>query len=221
VVAELRSSSLRVVIADDHPFYRGGLARLLRESGIDVVGEASSGEPAIRAVEDTAPDVVVMNLKMPGVSGLEATRRLSEFAAPSPVLMLSVSAEEEDVTDAILAGASGYVLKDEPVEVLVQAIHMVAAGKPLISPRVATVLLQRVLDAIEAGSDLAGGGLSGRELEVLGLLAGGRSDVEIAEALSISRTTVGEHVASILTKLQVEKRVQAVVKALHSRHRRG
>jgi DNA-binding NarL/FixJ family response regulator len=187
---------------------------------MEVVAEASSGEPALRAIADTAPDVVVMNLKMPGVSGLEATQRLSEHAAPTPVLMLSVSAEEEDVTDAILAGASGYVLKDEPVEVLVQAIRMVAAGKPLISPRVATVLLQRVLDAIDAGSDLAGGGLSGRELEVLGLLAGGRSDQEIAAALSISRRAVGEHVAGILTKLQVEKRVQAVVRALHSRHRR-
>ncbi len=111
--------TLRVVIADDHPFYRKGLARSLRAHGIEVVAEAPNGEAAIRAVESTSPDVVVMDLKMPGVSGLEATRELTQRAVPTRVLVLSVSAEDTDVTEAVLAGASGYVLKELPVEELI------------------------------------------------------------------------------------------------------
>jgi DNA-binding NarL/FixJ family response regulator len=205
---------LRVVIADDHPFYREGLARLLRERGVDVVAEVPNGEAAIRAVEEQAPDVVVMDLNMPGMSGLEATRRLTAHAPASRVLILSVSAQEADVTEAILAGASGYVLKDGPVEEVVTAIRAAATGQSVISPRIAGFLLQRVRDSADTSADLAGTHLSARELEVLGLMAEGKSNHEIAAALVISLSTVRNHISSILMKLQVENRVQAAVRAV-------
>ncbi len=128
------SEPLRVVIADDHPMYRDGLARALRASGIDVVAEAANGEAAVQAVAATEPDVVVMDLNMPGVSGLEAIRIVVEHASPTRVLVLSVSAEARDIADAITAGAGGYVVKDEPVEDLIAAVRATAAGHRRISP---------------------------------------------------------------------------------------
>jgi DNA-binding NarL/FixJ family response regulator len=199
---------MRVVIADDHTFYREGLARLLRKFGVDVVGEAPDGEAAVRLVEETSPDVVLLDLRMPGVSGLEAVRRLTEESAATRVLVLSVSAEESDVTDAIAAGASGYVLKDEPVEEVIAGIRAAAAGGARISPGTASALLGRVRGAIEAGEDLAGGGLSTTELQVLDLVAAGKADREVSERLSIGEGTVGDYVRSIVTKLQVERRVR-------------
>jgi DNA-binding NarL/FixJ family response regulator len=203
-----KDSEMRVVIADDHTFYREGLARLLRKFGVDVVGEAPDGEAAVRLVEETSPDVVLLDLRMPGVSGLEAVRMLTEDAAATRVLVLSVSAEESDVTDAIAAGASGYVLKDEPVEEVIAGIRAAAAGGARISPGTATALLGRVRGAIEAGEDLAGGGLSTTELQVLDLVAAGKADREVSERLSIGEGTVGDYVRSIVTKLQVERRVR-------------
>jgi DNA-binding NarL/FixJ family response regulator len=213
----LPAEPLRVVIADDHPFYREGLGRLLRESGIEVVAEVPNGEAALRAVEETAPDVVVMDLNMPGMSGLEATRRLSEQSPATRVLVLSVSAQETDVTDAILAGASGYVLKDGPVDEVVAGIRAAAAGQSLISPRIATLLLARVRDQAGARLELPVAHLSGRELEVLRLMAEGKANQEIAETLVISPSTVRNHIASILIKLQVDNRVQAAVRAVRER----
>jgi len=148
--ASRHAVALRVVIADDHPFYRDGLAKLLHSSGIDVAAQAANGEAAIRAVQETAPDVVVMDLKMPGMSGLEATRRLTEVAPHTRVLVLSMSAQEDDVTEAILAGASGYVLKESPVEEVVAGIQAAAAGQGLISPRIATLLLGRLPEQVHA-----------------------------------------------------------------------
>jgi DNA-binding NarL/FixJ family response regulator len=198
---------LRVVIADDHPFYRRGLARLLRRTGIDVVGEAANGGAAIRAAAETQPDLVIMDLNMPGLSGLEATRRLVERSPGSRVLMLSVSAQEADVSNAILAGANGYVLKDEPQEAIIAAIEATASGESMISPRIAAVLLRRIQASIDAGEDLAGGGLSARELEVLRLVAEGTADDEIVQTLDLGSTTVSTYVSSILRKLQLERRV--------------
>jgi DNA-binding NarL/FixJ family response regulator len=179
-----------------------------------VVAEVPNGEAALRAVEELAPDVVVMDLHMPGMSGMEATRRLTKQAPASRVLVLTVSAQEADVTEAILAGASGYVLKDGPVEEIVGGIAAAAAGESLISPRIATTLLRRVRDAAGPDVSLGGAQLSARELEVLGLMAEGRSNQEIAEALVISLSTVRNHISSILMKLQVENRVQAAVRAV-------
>jgi DNA-binding NarL/FixJ family response regulator len=136
-----------VLIADDHPFYRAGLAAMLRETGFDVVGEAANGDAAIRAAEDLAPDVVVMDLHMPGLSGLEATRRLTAQASATRVLVLTVSAEEDDVADALLAGASGYVLKDGPVEEIAAAIRGTAAGQTVITPGFPPTLLDRMREA--------------------------------------------------------------------------
>jgi DNA-binding NarL/FixJ family response regulator len=205
VVTEARPvESVRVVIADDHPFYREGLARLLRKSGIDVVREAPNAEEAIRAVEETAPDVVIMDLNMPGLSGVEATRRLLERAPRSRVLVLSVSAQDEDVTEAIRCGAAGYLLKEAPVDDVVAGIMAAAADRPVVSPRVATVLLRRVRNAILAEEFSPSTRLSGRELEVLDMLAEGKSDDEIADALAMSADAVGDHAANIVKKLQVE-----------------
>jgi DNA-binding NarL/FixJ family response regulator len=208
---------LRVVIADDHPFYRQGLAKLLTESGLDVVGEAADGVAAIEAVEQTAPDVVVMDLNMPGLSGVEATRQLSERIPSSRVLVLSVSAEEADVTDAILAGANGYVLKDAPVQEVVAGIRAAASGESLISPRIASTLLRKIREQAETESYPPPVALSERELEVLKLVANGKANKEIGEALFIGPSTVRNHISSILIKLQVDNRVQAAVRAVRDR----
>jgi DNA-binding NarL/FixJ family response regulator len=202
------SDPLRVVIADDHPYYRRGLVRSLRARGIEVVGEAPNGEAAIRAVEETAPDVVVMDLKMPGLSGLEATRRLTARAPASRVLVLSVSNDEEDVTDAVLAGACGYVLKESPVDEVVAGIRAAASGESHISQAITLPLLRRLREPGGTPGKLASVRLSDRESEVLELLARGKEDDEIAETLGVSSNSVRRHASSILTKL-----VHAAVRA--------
>jgi DNA-binding NarL/FixJ family response regulator len=209
---------LRVVIADDHPFYRQGLARLLSQSGVEVVGQASNGPSAIELVERTAPDVAVVDLNMPGMSGVEVTRRLNERMPASRVLVVSVSAQEDDVTEAILAGASGYVLKDGPVEEVVAGIQAAARGESLISPRIATMLLRRIRtdEPAETDSEVETS-LSERELQVLQLVAEGKGNHEIGEELFIGQSTVRNHISSILMKLQVDNRVQAAVRAVRDR----
>jgi DNA-binding NarL/FixJ family response regulator len=209
--------TLRVVIADDHPFYRQGLAQLLGNFGIDVVGEAANGVAAIETVERTAPDVVVVDLNMPKLSGVEVTRTLTERAPASRVLVVSVSAEEADVTKAILAGASGYVLKDRPVEEVAAGIRAAAAGECLISPRIAATLLLRIREREEAEQDLPPVPLTEREREVLTLVAEGKTNQEIGGALFIGPSTVRNHISSILMKLQVDNRVQAAVRAVRQR----
>jgi DNA-binding NarL/FixJ family response regulator len=204
---------LRVVLVDDHPVYRDGLAVLLQESGISVVGSVANGEAALAVVEQVAPDVVVMDLNMPGMSGLEATRRLTERSPASRVLVLSVSAQEEHVTEAVLAGAAGYVVKDGPIEEVVAGIRAAAAGHALISPRIANGLLARVRESTRRAPAVSVP-LSSREHEVLGLLAEGMANHEIAETLVISPSTVHNHISSILMKLQVDNRVQAAVRAV-------
>ena len=208
--------SLRVVIADDHPHYREGLARLLRKNGIEVVGEAPNGEAAIRAAKETAPDVVIMDLNMPGMSGAEATRRLLEHAPESRVIVLSVSAQDEDVTDAMRGGASGYLVKEAPVDQVIEGIRAAAAGQTLVSSRVATALLRRVRDAIFADDFSPSTLLSGRELEVLSRLADGQTDHEIAKALGMTVSAVRDHAAEIIKKLQLEGSVRSTKPATAS-----
>jgi two-component system nitrate/nitrite response regulator NarL len=200
--------ALRVVIADDHPLYRGGLARLLRRSGVDVVGEASNGEAAILAAEQTEPDVVLMDLNMPGLSGVEATRRLLERAPASRVVVLSGSAQDADVTAALLAGASGYLTKEAPIDDVIDAIQAAAADRAVVSELAATVLLRRVVSAIYAEEFSPSTRLSARELQVLGHLSDGKSEQEIAEALAISLAAVHKHAADIVTKLHLEGRAK-------------
>lgn len=207
-----------MVLVDDHPVYREGLAKLLLECGVDVIAQAGNGADALSLVEEMAPDVVVMDLNMPGMSGVEVTRKLVERTPASRVLVVSVSAQEEDVTEAILAGASGYVLKDGAVEEVVAGIQAAANGESLISPRIATMLLRRMrLDEPTEIDTPAITPLSDRELQVLRLVAEGKGNQEIGEALYIGQSTVRNHISSILMKLQVENRVQAAVRAVRDR----
>ena len=151
-----RAHSLRVVIADDHRRYRQGLARLLRANGIDVVAECANGAAVLRAVEETAPDVVLVDLNMPGISGREVTRRLTAHAPVHRVLVLSVSALQDDITDAILAGASGYVLKDRPVEEIVAAIRAAAGATPVRTPNADILCNLGVGEALHAAGAARG-----------------------------------------------------------------
>jgi DNA-binding NarL/FixJ family response regulator len=212
-MGEPEAKHLRVVVADDHPYYRRELARSLEASGIEVAAEAPNGEIAIRAVERTHPDVVIMDLNMPGVSGLEATRRLLERDPEIRVLVLSVSAEDDDVTNALLAGAVGYVLKDRQVQELIEAIRAAAAGESRISPQLAMPLLRRLRGPAGIELDLTELGLTGEERWVLDLVADGHADHEIADLLGSSPGAVSDVAARILMKLPPKDRVQAAERA--------
>jgi DNA-binding NarL/FixJ family response regulator len=205
---------LRVVVVDDHDLFRRGLSQLLQESGIDVIGEASDGSRGVELANRLRPDVVVMDLSMPGISGVEATRRLIESTPEARVLMLTVIAEESEVLDAIIAGASGYLLKDASVEQIVSGIQTAARGESLISPRVAGKLMHRLREIPTSRPEPPREELTQRELAVLELVAEGHDNAEIAERLFISQNTVKSHVSNILAKLQVENRVQAAVRAI-------
>jgi DNA-binding NarL/FixJ family response regulator len=206
-------SGHRVVIADDHPRFRQGLRKLLVESGVDVVAEAGNGWAALKAVDRTAPDVLVVDLNMPGLSGAEVARRLTSCDPPHRVLVLSVSASEPDVASALRAGASGYLLKGGPVEEVVAGIAAVAQGESYFSPRIGAMLLRRVREGDErpAGVPVS---LSRREQQVLTLLVEGRSNEKIGEGLAMDARTARNHVSRILLKLGVDNRVQAAVRAV-------
>jgi DNA-binding NarL/FixJ family response regulator len=205
---------LRVVIADDHALFRRGLVRLLAEAGMQVVGEAADGVQAVQLCTELEPDVVVMDLHMPGMSGIDATRQIVGARLRTQVAVLTVSAEESKVIDALLAGACGYLLKDADAEQVVTAIQAAARGESVISPRVAAKVVTRLrreprLQRPEVVTDL-----TERELSVLRLVVAGLGNHEIADQLYISENTVKNHVASILVKLGVDNRVQATVRAI-------
>jgi DNA-binding NarL/FixJ family response regulator len=207
---------IRVIVVDDHDLLRKGLRDLLNEHGLQVVGEAGDGDDAVRLVTHAAPDVVVMDLNMPRMSGVEATRRLTEVAPSTRVLVLTVSADDETVADAVEAGASGYLLKDASGDEIAAGVRAAAAGEALISPQIAAHLLER-LRRDGRGSGFAArdsAGLTDREREVLRLLAAGRDNADIAQELFISPRTVKNHISSILAKLHVENRIQAAVYAV-------
>jgi len=208
---------VRVVLADDHPFYRKGLARGLAARGIAVVAEAPDGGAAVRAVEETKPDVVVMDLNMPTMSGVEATRRLTEERPDTRVLVLTVSANESDLTDAVVAGACGYVLKDRPVEEVAEAIRAAAAGETRISPQLAMPLLRRLREPSGIAPELSGVALDPPEARLLALVAEGAADEEMAETLAITPAEVRSLAAAILAKLGPRERVQAVLRAAERR----
>jgi two-component system, NarL family, nitrate/nitrite response regulator NarL len=211
-----RREEIRVLLVDDHALFRAGLSALISEEGFDVVGQASSGPEGIALARELAPDVVIMDLNMPGMSGVEATRALAAQAPASRVVVLTVSGDETSVTEAVLAGACGYLLKDADVDDILAAIRAAAAGESWVSPRVAGSLLERVRrggGAPEAAPDGVDAGLSDRELEVLRLIAQGKENTEIAADLFMSPKTAKNHVSSILAKLQLQNRVQAAVYA--------
>jgi DNA-binding NarL/FixJ family response regulator len=209
---------VRVLLVDDHDLFRTGLRNLLEGQGIHIVGEAAGGSEALQIVRETAPDVVVMDLNMPGMHGVEATRHMSRDAPLTRVIVLTISDQEQDVMDAILAGACGYLLKDASIQDLIQGIESAAVGEALISPHIAGKVLQHVR-ATTASPDAAAtirAELSDREIEVLKLIANGKDNAVIAGELHISPKTVKNHISNILMKLQMDNRIQAAVYAVRS-----
>jgi DNA-binding NarL/FixJ family response regulator len=204
----------KVIVVDDHELFRNGLIGLLEERGIQVVGEAGLAADAIRLAEATGPCVVLMDLRLPGMSGIEATQRLTAVAPLARILVLTVFVDDQHIIDALLAGACGYVLKDAPIEQIVEGIRAAARGESLISPRIASRLVRRVREPGEIEHSVTGEALTPRELQVLELLAQGLDNSEIAQALYLSQHTVKNHVSTILMKLQVENRIQAAVRAV-------
>jgi DNA-binding NarL/FixJ family response regulator len=211
----------RVLIADDQALVRAGFRMILdAEDDLDVIGEASDGAEAVRLARELRPDVVLMDIRMPELDGIEATRRVAELGTDPPVrvLMLTTFDLNEYVYEALRAGASGFLLKDVPPEQLAAGIRIVAQGEALLAPSITKRLIQEFARATPAAPTPPKGldELTARELEVFKLVARGLSNAEIAQELIVSETTVKTHVARVLMKLDLRDRVQAVVLAYES-----
>jgi DNA-binding NarL/FixJ family response regulator len=204
-----------VLLVDDHDLFRAGLRTLLEELGVRIVAEAADGAQAVARVREHAPDVVLMDINMPVMTGVEATREIARLAPLTRVVVLTISDSDDDVIDAILAGAYGYLLKDSSIDELLRGIDAAAGGDSLVSPAVATKLVQRIR-ASTASPGTPRVELSERELDVLRLIAGGNDNATIAAALHISPKTVKNHISNILMKLGIENRIQAAVYAVRS-----
>ena len=208
--------SIRLLLADDQPLVRTGFRMILEETDdIDIVGEARDGTEAVRLAGELDPDVILMDVRMPGVDGIEATRRIVAANTAARVLILTTFDLDEYAFSALRAGASGFVLKDVPLDELARAIRSVASGDAVVSPRITRRLLDvyatRLPDLSGDASDPALALLTPREQEVLLAVATGLSNTEIAEKLVVSEATVKTHVGSILAKLDLRNRVQAVI----------
>jgi DNA-binding NarL/FixJ family response regulator len=215
--ATVATDTLRVVIADDQALVRAGFRMILTADGIDVVAEATNGAEAVEAVRRTAPDVVLMDIRMPEMDGLEATRSiLTELPDAPRVIILTTFDLDQYVYSALTAGASGFLLKDVTPEHLVAAVRLVRSGDALLAPTITRRLVERFAqrDTEPLHRDLAA--LTPRELEVLRMLAQGLSNAELAAQLFLAEATVKTHVARILAKLGLRDRVQAVVVAYRS-----
>jgi DNA-binding NarL/FixJ family response regulator len=206
--------SIRVLIVDDHPFYREGVRTMLSvESGIEIAGEVASGDEVIAQAASLQPDVILMDLKMPGINGIEATRRILHTSPHIGVLVLTMFEADETVFAAMRAGARGYLLKDVGQEELVRAVKAVNRGEAIFSPAIAERLILYFAALKPAAADLAFPELTDREREILHLIAQGHSNSEIAERLLLRTKTVQNHVSNIFSKLQVADRAQAIVRA--------
>ncbi len=215
--------SLRVLLVDDHDLFRTGMRELLEDEGFEVA-DSSSGAAALRRVSSLGPDVVVMDMNMPGMTGVQATQELRKVAPDTPVLMLTVAQDDERVVEAVLAGACGYLLKDAELEDIIDGIRHAAAGECVVAPRVAGGLLERIRagnrtsspnnELSSAAGDVSPEPLTAREREVLAFLAQGMENGEISRKLFISPSTVKSQISSIFEKLGVENRVQAAVYAI-------
>ncbi|MCF3105085.1 response regulator transcription factor [Streptomyces roseoverticillatus] len=204
---------MRVVLVDDHQVVRRGLRTFLEvQDDIEVVGEAADGAEGVERAEELRPDVVLMDVKMPGMDGIEALRRLRELENPARVLIVTSFTEQRTVVPALRAGAAGYVYKDVDPDALAGAIRSVHAGHVLLQPEVAGALLSQ--DDLGGGGQGRGNALTEREREVLALIADGRSNREIARALVLSEKTVKTHVSNILMKLDLADRTQAALWAV-------
>ncbi|MCU1355132.1 MAG: two component transcriptional regulator, LuxR family [Acidimicrobiales bacterium] len=221
MTSSAHAAPTRVVICDDHVVFRRGLALVLEpEDDITVVGEAADTAAAVQAALDHLPDVVLMDLRMPGGGGLEATRRIRALHPEARVIVLTVSDDDADLFEAIKAGAVGYLLKEVSIEEVADAVRTVAAGNSLLSPTMTTKLLDgfsdlaRQAEARPASVVGPGGNLTDRELEALRGIARGLSNREIATELGIAENTVKNHVRGVLEKLDVKSRTEAALYAV-------
>jgi DNA-binding NarL/FixJ family response regulator len=214
------NDTLRVVLADGHHFFREGLRGTLETAGIAVVGEAKDGTEAVTLAGDLQPDVVVIDLDMPGALGADALRQIASVSPEARVVVLTVSADQTDVLDALEAGACGYILKDTSAEEVVGCIRQAVGGQAVLTHEVMRALVARaVVDnhrAERSGPAAKAPELTTRELQVLRLLAGGADNAAIGLELSISRHTVKQHVTNIFEKLGVRTRVEAAVYAVRT-----
>ena len=215
---------IRVLIADDHALFRRGLEMVLGEdAGIELVGQASDGAEAVQLAGEALPDVVLMDIRMPKITGIEAARQMKDIAPSAKIVILTISDEEEDLFEAIRAGASGYLLKDIPLDEVAAAVRSVHGGQSLINPSMAGKLLTEFAtlarrDAEEEPSKHAPAPkLTEREMEVLRLVARGMNNRDIAKELFISENTVKNHVRNILEKLQIHSRMEAVMIAVREK----
>src|SRR5215472_6748592 len=215
------ADAIRVLIADDSPLFRRGISVVLAtEDAIDVVAEAENGEDAVEKAAEYAPDVVLMDVRMPRVNGIEAARAIRGDSPATKIIMLTVSDEDDDLYEAIKAGANSYLLKEVSVEEVPEAIRAVVQGQSLISPSMASKLLTEYTSLArraEEKQQYPTPALTSRELEVLKLVARGRSNREIGEELYISENTVKNHVRNILEKLHMHSRMEAVIYAVRER----
>ena len=211
---------IRVLIVDDHALFRRGLEMVLaEEADIDLVGEASDGAEAVEKAGGALPDVVLMDIRMPRSSGIEACRAMKEIAPSTKIVMLTISDEEEDLFEAIRAGASGYLLKDIPYDEVADVVRAVHGGQSLINPSMAAKLLTEFSalakrEESERAERVPAPRLTEREIEVLKLVARGMNNRDIAKELFISENTVKNHVRNILEKLQIHSRMEAVMIAV-------
>ena len=213
------AATIRVLVADDHPIVRGGLVALLGTlEGIEVVGEASDGAAAVREVVIARPDVVILDLRMPGVDGIEGARRISREVPDAAVLVLTMFDDDELVSDALAVGARGYLLKGAEPEEIERAVRAVASGSTILAAQVAGAALGRSASPGRAASGDPFPGLTPREREVLQLIAAGHSNGEISERLGIAGKTVGNHVSAVFLKLGVATRAEAIVLARENGH---
>jgi two-component system, NarL family, response regulator DegU len=206
--------TIRVLLADDHRMLRQGLGRSLAEEGFDIVGEAENGEQAVRMAAELVPDIVLMDVSMPEMDGVEATRIICASDSATQVIMLTMHADKEVLAEAIRAGASGYLVKDCSTEEVAEAVRMAVQGDTALSPQLAATMLDEVrrLDVHDTSEEDRV--VTKREEEVLQLIADGCSTPEVAEQLFISQKTVKNHLASIYQKLDARDRTQAVLQAV-------
>ena len=220
-MAERTDEAIRVLIVDDHALFRRGLeATLQLEPDIAVVGEAGDGSEALARAAELLPDVVLMDVRMPRRSGIEACTAIKQAVPSARIVMLTVSDEEADLYEAVKAGAAGYLLKEMPVEELASSIRAVAGGHSLINPSLASKLLTEFATMSRRGESpqaVPMPRLTGREMEVLRAVARGLNNREIAKELFISENTVKNHIRNILEKLQLHSRMEAVVYAVREK----
>ena len=208
------SAPLRVVVAEDDPLYRNALGTTLSSLGrAEVVAEAATGDEAVAAAAQEQPDVVVMDIRMPGLDGIEATRRIVQARPDVAVLMLSMFDDDDSIFAAMRAGARGYILKGATEVDIVRAVEAVAAGEAIFSASLARRVLHYFASAGDTGAAAAFPQLTDREREILGLIAAGHNNAVIAKELFLSAKTVRNYVSKIFTKLQVADRAQAIVRA--------